>query len=125
MWSGYQNILHMTIGGNSGVGQRIPGLFPSNGKVLIYYSIDGTQRQFWSPAIPLNEWVHFKFTQHLEDSKYVFRCYMDHRLLKIEENKKPEDFKQVDIWLSDNWHNTQPGFVKNLFITGTYETENR
>ena len=104
--------------GNSGLGQRIPGLFPIGGKVSIYYSIDGTQRSFPGPAIPINEWVRFKFTQHLEGTNYVYRVYMDHRLLKVEVNKKAQDFKSVDIWLSDNWYNSQPGFVKNLYITG-------
>ena len=38
---GWTNILHMTTGGNSGWGERIPGFFPLNQKVSIANGIDG------------------------------------------------------------------------------------
>ena len=116
---GWTNILHMTTGGNSGWGERIPGLFPLNQKVSIANGIDGNGNwNFWTPSMPLNEWVHFKLIQHLEGQKWVYRVYMDHQLLMVKMNKKAQEYKQVDIWLSDNWYNAQPGVIKNFNISG-------
>ena len=116
---GWTNILHMTTGGNSGWGERIPGLFPLNQKVAIANGIDGNGNwYFWSPKLPLNQWVHFRLTQTFERHEYVYRVYMNKQLLKTKVNKKPQDFKQVDVWIGDNWHNAQPGFIKNLHIKG-------
>ena len=114
----------MTTGGNAGWGERIPGFFPLNMKVAIANGIDGNGNwYFWSPSMPLNEWVHFKLTQHLEGKDFVYRVYMDHRLLMKKVNKKAQEFKQVDIWMSDNWYNAQPGFVKNLHIAGKGDSD--
>ena len=115
--SGWTNILILTTGGNSGWGERIPAFFPLNGKISIANGIVGLGNGIWSPSMPLNEWVHFKLTQHLEGKAFVYRVYMDHRLLMVKVNVKPQEFKQVDVWLSDNWYNAQPGFVKNLYIS--------
>ena len=116
---GWTNILHMTTDGNAGWGNRIPGFFPHGGKVAISNGISGNADwRVQSPAMPLNEWVHFKLTQRLEGNQYTYRVYMDHRLLVEEINTKAEDFREVDIWLSDNWYQAQPGFVKNLYISG-------
>ena len=116
---GWTSVLHMTTGGNAGWGERIPGFFPLNGKMAIANAIDGNGNwYFWSPKLSLNKWVHFRLTQTFERHEYVYRVYMNKQLLKMKVNKKPQDFKQVDVWLSDNWYSAQPGLVKNLRITG-------
>ena len=43
---------------------------------------------------------------------------MDGFLMREEVNTQAQDFTNVDIWLSDNWYNAQPGFLKNLNISG-------
>ena len=109
----------MTTGGNAGWGERIPGFFPLNKKVAIANAIDGNGNwNFYSLPLKLNKWVHFRLMQRLEGKSYVYRAYMDGFLMREKINKKPQDFKQVDIWLSDNWYNAQPGFIRNLFISG-------
>ena len=116
---GWTNILHFTIKGNVGWGGRIPALFPLNGKVAIANAISGNGNfYFWSPKLALNKWVHFRLTQRLEGNKYVYRVYMDKKLLKEVVNTKAQDFKQVDVWVGDNWYNAQPGSIKNLYISG-------
>ena len=117
---GWTSILHMTTGGNAGWGERIPGFLSYIKKVAISAAIDGQGNwNFYTLPLTLNKWVHFRVIQRLEGNNYVYRAYMDGFLMKEKINKKPQDFKQVDIWLSDNWYNAQPGFIKNLFISGT------
>ena len=115
---GFTNILHMTTGGNGAWGERIPGFFPLNDKIYISFSVDGNGNwNFVTPTYPLNKWIHFKVNQQLEDKKYIYRVYMDGTLLKEHVNKKPQQFKEVFVWVGDIWHNAQPGFVKNLVIS--------
>ena len=116
---GWTNVLHMTKGGNSGWGERIPGIFVLNKKAVIANAIDGNGNwNFNSLPLTLHEWVHFRLIQRLEGKDYIYRAYMNGFLMKEKVNKKPQDFKQVDVWLSDNWYNAQPGMLKNLFISG-------
>ena len=117
---GWTSILHMTTGGNAGWGERIPAFFPLNKKIAIANGIDGNGNwYFWSPVLTLNKWVHFRLTQTFERHEYVYRVYMDKQLLKTKVNKKAQDFKQVDVWVGDNWYNAQPGVIKNLHISGS------
>ena len=116
---GWTSILHMTTGGNAGWGERIPGIFVLSKKAVIANAIDSNGNwNFNSLPLTLNEWVHFRLIQRLEGKDYIYRAYMNGFLMKEKVNKKPQDFKQVDVWLSDNWYNAQPGMLKNLFISG-------
>ena len=118
---GWTNILHMTTNTNVGWVDRIPGFFPLSHKVAISNAIDGNGNwYFWTPQLPLNKWVHFRLTQNIERHEYVYRVYIDNKLYRMQVNDRPQDFKYVDIWISDNWYNAQPGFVKNLHIARMY-----
>ena len=80
---GWSNILHMTTGGNSAWGERIPGFFPLNDKIAVSFSVDGNGNwNFMTPTISLNKWIHMKVNQQLEGKNYVYRVYMDGKLLK-------------------------------------------
>ena len=117
---GWTNILHFTTGGNAGWGERIPAFSMVNNKVAIANAIDGNGNwYFWSPPLGINEWVHFRVTQNFERHEYVYRVYMNKQLLKTKVNKKPQEFKQIDVWISDNWYTATPGYVKNIHIKGT------
>lgn len=97
----------MTTGGNAGWGERIPRFFPLSGNVVIASAIDGNGNwYFWSRPLTLNKWVHFRPRQSFERHEYVYRVYMDGLLLKEKVNKKAQDFKQVDVWVGDNWYNS-------------------
>ena len=117
--SGWTSILHLTKGADSGWGNRIPAILAYSGKVFISNAIDGNANwNFYSLPVELNKWVHFQLTQRLEGHNYVYRVYLDGFLLKEKTNKRPEDFHQVDIWIGDNWRAVQPGFLRNLHISG-------
>ena len=115
----WTSILHFTKGGDTGWGNRIPAIFTYYGKVQISNAIDGNgDWKFYSLPVEMNKWVKFTLTQRLEGHNYVYRVYLDGFLLKEKINKRPEDFHQVDIWVGDNWRVAQPGFIRNLYISG-------
>ena len=117
--SGWFSILHLTKGADSGWGHRIPAILSYYGRVFISNAIDGNANwNFYSLPVELNKWVRFTLSQRLEGHKYVYRVYQDGFLLKEKINKRPENFEQVDIWVGDNWRAIQPGFIKNLIISG-------
>ena len=118
---GWTSIVHMTTGSNYGWGGRIPGVFALGQKIAVAFAVSGNGNwYFTTPVIPLNKWVHFKVNQQLEGTDYVYRVFMNGKLLKEQVNNKPQEFKEVFVWVSDNWHSAQPGFVKNLVVSSKY-----
>ena len=116
---GWTNILHMSKAGNAAWGDRIPGIFVYNRKIAIASAIDGSGNWLFYTLPPtLNKWTHIRIIQRLEKDVFVYRAYMDGFLMREKVNTRAEDFHNVDVWLADNWYNTQPGFLKNLNISG-------
>ena len=117
--NGWTSILHFTTGANCcSPGSRIPAIFPLNQKLAISFAIGNSgNTYFWTPKLPLNKWVHFTMVQKLEGRNYVYRVYMDNKLLKTLVNKVPRDYRNVKVFVADPWYNTQPGFIKNIDIS--------
>ena len=117
---GWTNILHLTTGGNCcGLGQRIPGIFPLNGKLAIAFAVNRNGNYyFWTPRLALNTWYNFRLTQQLEGKNYVYRVYMNNKIIHTKVNTNAKDYKNVKVYVTDNYHNAQPGFIKNLRISG-------
>ena len=111
---GWTSLLHLTTGTN---GVRPPGIFPLNGKIMIQVTAQFT---VWTPKLALNKWVHFRLTQRLEGKNYVYRVYMNNKQLKAFVNKKPQDIKNVKVYVADPWYNAQPGFVRNVRVSGRF-----
>ena len=111
--------MHLTTGGNAGWGERIPAFLMVNNKVAIASAIDGNGNwYFWSPVLKINEWVHFRVTQTFERYEYVCRVYMNEQLLHTKVNNRTEEFKEVEVWVSDNWHVAAYGYTKNIQFKG-------
>ena len=111
---GWTSLLHLTTGTNA---VRLPGIFPLNGKIMIQVTAQFT---VWTPKLPLNKWVHFRLTQRLEGKNYVYRVYMNNKQLKAFVNKKPQDIKNVKVYVADPWYNAQPGFVRSVRVSGRF-----
>ena len=117
----YTMILHMTTGDNRCWGCRIPALVMANNRFEIQNAIGGNPSWYiYSPVLQLNEWVHFRITQTFEQNEYVYRIYLNEQLLKTKVNNKPEVFKEVKVWVSDNWHPATHGYVKNIQLKGEF-----
>ena len=72
----------------------------------------------YSPVLEVNEWVHFRMTQTFERHEYVYRVYLNEQLLKTVVNNSPQVFKEVDVWVSDNWLEAAHGYIKNIHLKG-------
>ena len=116
---GWTSILHLTTGANCcGLGSRIPAIFPLNGKLAISFSVGNSGNYYiWTPKLALNRWFHVRVNQRLEGKNYVYRVYLNKKLLVTKVNNKPQDYRNVKVYVADNWYNVQPGFIKNIHIT--------
>ena len=116
---GWTNVLHLTTGPNCcAPGSRIPGIFTLGGKLAMSFGIDKNGNHvIWTPKLALNRWVHFTISQTLEGKRYIYRVYMNNKLLEKRLNHIPRDYKNVKVFVADNWYNAQPGFIKNIHIT--------
>ena len=120
-WIGrWTNIMHLTTGANCcGIGQRIPAIFPLNGKLAISFAVDRNGNYyFWTPKLALNTWYNFRLTQQLVGKNYIYRVYMNNKIIHTKVNTNAKDYKNVKVYVTDNYHNAQPGFIKNLRISG-------
>ena len=116
-YGSWSSILHMRSTVNGQMGQRVPGFFPLNNKILVAFAVDGNWNwNFWTPVFPLHKWISFQVTQTMEAKTYVYRVYMDGKLLKEHINKKPRLFDDVGVWVGNKEYHAQNGFVKNLVI---------
>ena len=117
---GWTSILHLTTGANCcGIGQRIPAIFPLNGKLAISFAVDRNGNYyFWTPKLALNTWYNFRLTQQLVGKNYIYRVYMNNRIIHTKVNKNARDYKNVKVYVADPWYNAQPGLVKNIRISG-------
>ena len=123
----YNNIILLTEGGACcEVGQRIPGFwaFPVSSslvKFLVIFAIngDGNMESSFTLAsneIKTNSWHLISMSQIMEGDKYFFVTSVNNVTKVKVENNTPREYKNVEIWLSDNFHIPQAGYVKNLRI---------
>ena len=119
--SGWTNIFHFTTGSDCcAQGSRIPAVFSLDGKLLFVFAVNGNGTyNLYTPKLTLNRWYNFRINQRLEGGNYVYRVYMGKQLLRMIVNKKPQDYKNVKVFVGDNYHNAQPGYIENLRITNT------
>ena len=117
---GWTNVLHLTTKANCcGYGSRIPGVFIMYGRIHFTFSLSGNGNYHTqSGKLALNKWYHFRVTQTLKGNKYIYTVYMNKKVLVTKVNTKPLDFKNVKVFVADNFFNAQPGYVKNLKIYG-------
>ena len=116
---GWTNILHLTTGGNTGRGSRIPALFMTKNYVSISNTIGSNGNWNYKIAKLIeNEWVHFRTTQTFEQNEYVFRLYMNELLMTTEVNNSPQVFKRVHVWVSNSWYAAAHGYIKNIYFKG-------
>lgn len=121
--SGYQSVLHFTIGNdNSKYGDRIPGVFLIHKKLHIGVSINGLVNYFFeSSTLPVGQWIEVQIQQVLDDQKrFVFTTLINKKEIRRNINTKPAEFYNVKVYLSDPWYHTMSGFIRNLIVEGKY-----
>ena len=105
-------------------GARIPAIFGDGKFKKLVFSSSVNNNPVWyqySQGITKNEWHTFKITQTLENGLYQLRVYQDETLLVTTSNSNAQEYKNVQVWMGDNIYEAQPGFIKNLRISGKFE----
>jgi len=120
----HKSILRMTSTGSNccGIGSRIPAVLGHYGSIGVYFALNGggstclaTHKQ------PTKKWIHVRIAQIREKRVtgdiYIFAVYLNHKLWRTMENRKPQEFRNVKVFAGDQFYSPQPGFLKNLQIT--------
>jgi len=124
----YTNIIHVGLGGNMDVyGDRVPAIFfkPETTRLHICSAIDGDEdfNRFGStPDLPLFTWSNVIVGQcENEEGNYEFFVELNGETFFRVVNEKPDEFRDVKVYLADNHHNTANAKIDNLKI----ETESK
>ena len=72
----------------------------------------------YSNEIILDKWYNIRVTQYFANWFWRFKVYVDGNLLKEWSNSKPEELKNVHVWIGDEVITPQPGFLKNIQVFG-------
>jgi len=125
---GWNSVIHLTTGGNCcGNGQRIPGVWYNNKKLMTVMSINGNGNwwKWHGREHPVDQWVKIRINQKPEENgKYMYRVFQDNYKVIEAENSQPEEYKHVKVYSSDPWHKPQAGFIRNLVISKEVVTPN-
>ena len=118
---GWQSVIHLTIGQNIGrYGDRSPAAWfhhDGSGKLTITSAISGNQNYYFNTQpLPLNEWSSFQISQYRIDGIYIFKVYLNGKIIHSVENTKPQSFENVKVYTSDPWYGAQAGSIKDLSI---------
>ena len=119
----WANILHFTQGSNYGrYGDRVPAIWfhPHSNRLAICSAISRNHNYCWSSPgnIPTHRYTSIRVVQKLESyGRFVYRIYIDGRLVKAVVNTSPGTFYNVKAYSSDPWHLPAPAYVTNLKIT--------
>ena len=123
-FSGYANVIHMTIGGkglgsNAKVGDRTPivwihkthGVVISsalNGKASVSKKVPGLP--------PVGKWTTIEVSQSLVGTKYFYSISLDNKNVLKVENKKPVELTNVKVFAGSPWYTARKGFLRNLEV---------
>jgi len=119
----YSSILHLTTGNASSC---LPAIFfhPSFGLHLKaswgnerVHKVNVAQPEF-------EAWTRVEVAQEKRAGKFVFRILLNSKEVHSVENQKAEMIEErLKVYAADDWHNTQPGSIRNLIIQSKEQSE--
>ena len=123
-FSGFQQILHMTIGGKgvgSGTkyGDRTPAIWTHPSRGFLVSSAVGGKPSFAKnfKALPsTGEWINIEVGQQLKGSETIFYVSIGGDKVFSTRNTQPSEFENVKVFASSRWYRPVNGFIKNLLI---------
>ena len=122
----WTSVIHLTIGGDiKNNGDRIPAVFftpAGNGFVEVSSAINGNSDFYIQfGTLPLMQWSAIKISQELFDGNYIYSVYLNATKVFSILNNQAINLSDVAVYVSNPWHNPQPGLIRNLVIlTGAY-----
>ena len=123
-FSGYANVIHLTIGGkglggNAKVGDRTPivWIHKTHG-VVISSALNGKASYSKKVASlpPVGEWTTIEVSQSLVGTKYFYSISIDNRNVLKVENKRPVELTNVKVFAGSPWYTARKGFLRNLEV---------
>ena len=125
---GWHNVVHFTIGGNSGKsGDRIPSIWfhttdgdTKSCALLICADVSGNvDYRFTTHRVSVQKWTAIKVKQvRNEDGVYVYEIMIDGKVVFSKVNTLPKTFRHVNVYASDPWYAPQVGYIKDLYYGG-------
>ena len=118
---GWTNLLHLTIGANSGhYGDRNPAIFFKAGHgMMVSSAVSGKHdynKYITDDRPSLNTWTWIKISQELIQGKSTYVIKLNDKLVHSVVNTQPQEFNNVKVFGSDPWHKAQPGSIKDFTI---------
>lgn len=113
------NILHFTIGGNGGHGDRTPAFFRTeNERIYIASAINGTSSGIYiDETLPVGQWNKIEMSQILSDNAFIFSYRVNGVDYWNPENEQPKSFTDVLMYASDNFYDApEDGKIRNFIV---------
>ena len=121
---GFQQILHMTVGGKGAGGgakhgDRTPAIWTHSSKGFLIASSVGRKYSFskYFKILPSSgDWIHIEVGQQLEASKMIYSISIGGERVFSTRNVNPLAFENVKVFASSSWYSPVSGYIKNLMI---------
>ncbi|XP_065652584.1 uncharacterized protein LOC136079857 [Hydra vulgaris] len=112
------NIIHLAVGSSKkSRGREILGVwFSDAGDGRLNISIPNKTRYFISDPQLLDAHCTIDILQQKNESKYVYTIKINAETVYSDENKKPEIFKNVQVYASNPWDLVQISNIEEMFI---------
>ena len=124
---GCHNVLHFTIGGNSGKsGYRHPAVWfcddgdsKSRGMHIVSDVSGNVNYAINTQRVPVQKWTSVDIKQiRNDDGVFLYEIIIDGKVVHSKVNPLPKTFHQVSLYVSDPWYTAQPGYIKDLYYGG-------
>ncbi|XP_065653736.1 uncharacterized protein LOC136080686 [Hydra vulgaris] len=123
----WTSVIHLTTGNNVGsYGDRTPAVFfcenatcPLLGCFKIGFVFSGKMNYdiLTTNPIKLDVWSSIKVVQKYMYGKYMYLIQLNCENIFYNENTDAKELSNIQVYISDPWHDVQPGLIRNLKIT--------
>ena len=123
-FTGYANVLHLTIGGKglgstAKVGDRTPCIWIHKSRGVVISSARNGKVAYtktFKSLPPVGEWTSIEVSQSLVGVKYMYSISIAGKNVFNTENKKPVELSNVKVYAGSPWYTARKGFLRNLEI---------
>ena len=92
-------------------------LYPSGSTLYVANAISGNMNYgIYRTRMPLKRWSKVKVMQHGEGSRFIYRVFVDGRLVRSRSNTQPREWTDMKLYVADPWYHEQAGNIRNLVL---------
>ena len=123
-FTGYANVLHLTIGGKglgstAKVGDRTPCIWIHKTRGVVISSARNGKVAYtksFKSLPPLGEWTSIEVSQSLVGVKYMYSISIAGKSVLKVENTKPVELTNVKVYAGSPFYTAREGLLRNLEI---------